>query len=168
MESIKIFGYGSLINESSLKKTCENAKILYPAKLYGFIRVFNIPSAVRFCTRANKPCAALNAEKSEWNEYINGVCIQIPKDDLDKLLKREEGYELVQVDIEHFNEPKTQRVFMFRSLHFESYDYIWNSDEQKEYLSICEEGCKIFGNEFLKEFRKTTFIGTTSLENMNL
>lgn len=168
MNTIKIFGYGSLINENSLKKTCSNAKILYPAKLYGFVRVFNIPSAIRFCSLANKPCAALNAEKSEWNEYINGVCIEIPKTDFQKLLEREKGYELVQVDIEHFVEEKTQRVFMFRSLHFESYDYIWNSIEQKEYLQICEEGCKKFGEEFLREFRKTTFIGTSTLENINL
>ncbi len=168
METIKIFGYGSLINEDSLKKTCSNAKIIYPAKLYGFIRVFNVPAANRFCSQTHKPCAVLNAEKSEWNEYINGVCIEVPKDDFSDLLEREKNYELVQIDIEHFKENKTQRVFMFRSLHFESYDYIWNSIEQEEYLEICEEGCKKFGEEFLKEFRKTTFIGTSSLENMDL
>lgn len=165
---IKIFGYGSLMNEDSLKETCPTGKILYPARLYGFIRVFNVPAPQRFCSKSGNPCAALNAEKSEWNEHINGVCIEIPDEDIECLAQREDGYELVQIEIEHFFEEKRELAFMYRSLHFEAHDFQENSPEQLEYLKICEEGCRVFGEKFLKEFKETTFIGHNKLSTIDL
>ena len=167
-KTIKVFGYGSLINQDSLKQTSPNSKILYPALLYGFTRVFNVPSPSRFCEKTGDPCAVLNVEKSEWNEYINGVCIEVPFEEFEQLFEREEGYELVQVDINHFNDEKQERAYMYRALHFEAHDFQIQSNQQLEYVKICEEGCREFGNEFLQEFKKTTFIGDKTLFEIDL
>ncbi len=158
---IKIFGYGSLINEESLKKTCPSAEILFPAKLYGFIRVFNVKSQTR------EDACVLNIEKSEWNQYINGVCFEMCDKYFEELLKREKEYELVQIEIENLEDKSCHKAFVFRIPHFETYDFQFESLNQKEYVDICLNGCKNFGEEFLKEFKETTFIGDKTLKELD-
>lgn len=156
MNNIKIFGYGSLINEQSLKKTSPNSKILYPAKTYGFIRVFNLASTNRICSITNKSVAVLNVEKGEYNEQINGVCIEVSKEEFKHILEREKGYELIEIEIlDYNNENNKTKGYMFRARHYEPYDFIFNSQMQNEYLTICIEGAKNFGEQFLEEFKTT-------------
>lgn len=168
-KTIKIFGYGSLINEESLKKTSPNSKIIYPAKIYGFIRVFNLPSTNRICPITKTSVAVLNVEKSEYNEHINGVCIEVSVDEFEYILEREKGYELIEIEIQDYNnENNRTKGFMFRARHYEAYDYVFESEIQQEYLTICLEGAKNFGEQFLKEFKNTTFIGTKTLDELNI
>lgn len=166
-KKIKIFGYGSLINKASLRKTVPHAKNIKPAKLYGFVRVFNFSSSTRFSEIDGIPCAVLNAEKSEWNQYINGIIFELNEKFLNELLERENGYEMVQVEVEEY-EGKKHLAYFFRGLHFEAHPYQENSKKQKEYLEICYKGCRDFGEEFLKDFKNTTFIGKRTLKELNL
>ena len=60
---IKIFGYGSLINIKSLKKTVPEVISFFPAILEGYVRIFETKSTTRF-TEDNIPVCVLNIEKS--------------------------------------------------------------------------------------------------------
>ena len=60
----RIFGYGSLINISSLKETVLDVKEILPVTLRGFVRVFNTVSSTRF-TQVGKPVSVLNIEEKD-------------------------------------------------------------------------------------------------------
>ena len=163
---ITLFGYGSLMNKESLKQTIPNATNFRPAKLFGFIRVFNFPSPFRLSEIDGKPCAVLNIEKSEWNEYINGICFDINDKDLQKFMEREKGYELVKVNVEDYFSEKTFKANVFRALHFETTDFIFESKKQLEYLDLCITACKSIDQNFLDLFNSTTFIGNKTLKEI--
>ena len=166
MKKIKIFVYGSLINEKNLKKAINNVTNIFPCRLYGFIRVFNVESSNNLNENGEK-ITVLNIEKSEFNQYVNGICFDINFDDFDKFQKKEKKYELVQVEVTDFESNKnTYRAFVFRSIHFEAYNYKFESKAQKEYLDICLSGCDKFGKDFLEEFKKTTFIGNRVISDL--
>ena len=160
-ENIRIFVYDLQINKNHLKKSIPNAKNIEPSILYGFIRVFNIPSA------SNSPIAILNAEKSEWNQRINGITFKIPRKNFEELKYTRKEYEMVQVEIKNFcDETKTHKAYFFRMLHYEAYPYQENSQKQREYLKMCYNGCKEFGDDFLEEFKNTTYIGRKTLKDL--
>ena len=160
-ENIRVFSYDTLINKNLLKKTIPTAKDIEPAILYGFVRVFNIPSA------SNPPIAILNAEKSEWNQRINGITFKIPKKNFEELKYTRKEYEMVQVEIKDFcDETETHKAYFFRMLHYEAYPYQENSQTQREYLKMCYDGCRNFGNDFIEEFKNTTFIGRKTLKEL--
>lgn len=161
-----IFGYASFINKIFLETTIPEAKNIFPAKLAGFVRVFNIPSSTYFCEKTSVACAELNAEKSEWNEYINGICFSISEERLKQLLEREKNYEIVRVEIEESGRKQTHKALFFRVLHYEGHDFQFSSKNQLEYLNICLEGAKKLGEEFYKDFLQTTFIGDKTLESL--
>jgi len=163
MKTIKIFGYGSLINEKSLRKTVPYAFNLFPAKIKGFVRVFNLRAKRRICPIKNIPVAMLNIEKSEFNEEVNGICSEINLEHLDELKQREILYELIKVEIEDYK-GNLHKGYTFRALHHDAYDFIFDSSEQMDYVNICLQGAKAIGEDFLEEFKKTTFIGDKTLD----
>lgn len=166
MKQIKIFGYGSLINEQSLRKTVPNAKNIKPCKLYGFVRVFNIEEK-RFSPITNKPKTVLNIEKSEFNQYVNGISFEISMQEFQALQEREKQYEIVQAEIENYeNKNNISKAMVFRVKHFEAFDYQYNNKDQENYLNICLEGSKEISKEFYNDFLKTTFIGKQTLEEL--
>ena len=164
-KTIRIFGYGSLINEESLRRTVPNAFNLFPAKVKGFVRVFNLPTQRKRCSEKGCPIAVLNIEKSEWNQEINGLCFEMNVEEFDALQERERSYELIEIEIEDY-EGNLHKGFTFRVLHYDAYPYIFGSSTQDEYMQICIEGCKTFGDEFLEDFMKTTYIGNKTLEEI--
>jgi cation transport regulator ChaC len=167
MNKIKIFGYGSLINENSLKKTIKNYDLLFPAKLNGFIRVFNVYEYRKLTRKNIDKISVLNVEKSEFNDSINGICFEIDINDLDKLKNREKQYELFKVEIcDFYNENNKYLAYVWRAKHFDAFDFQFNSKAQIEYLNICLEGCERFGKDFLNFFKKTTYIGNNTIYNL--
>ena len=165
---IRIFGYGSLLDERSLRSTAPSAKNIIPAKLFGFVRVFNLNAKTRICSQNNLPIAALNIEKSEINQFVNGIAFEVSKRDFDNLIKRECGYELVQVEVcDYFDSKNVMKVYFFRTLHYEAYPYQFDSLTQQKYLNLCLRGAKIFGEEFYNDFLKTTFIGESSIYDLD-
>lgn len=162
IKTYRVFGYGSLLNENSLKKTVPNASNIKPVILRGFIRVFNAKCG-RICNCKNTNVAALNIEKSEINDFINGIVFEMDELHFDELLKREEGYELIEIDIESY-EGERFRAVTFRYPHFEAeYDFLFDSEVQMSYYNLCLDGAKSFGDDFYRDFLETTFIGKKKL-----
>lgn len=159
-KTLTIFEYGSLINEKSLKKTVPSVTNIRPTIIYGFLRIFNLKSTSRFDNEIGKFSCILNVEKAEEGlPSINGICFDMPIEEFEKLLEREKAYELVQVEaIDYNNKNNRCRAFMFRAKHYDTYPYQYESEKQEEYLQICIEGCKNFGDDFYEKFCKTTFI----------
>ena len=158
MKSIKLFGYGSLLNKKSLLHTCPSARNIEPVILRGFIRIFNA-KCTRKCPNSNKYVAALNIEKDEINNLINGILFEIDETDFQALQNREEGYELISVLVEGFNSKFQTRAFTFRFPHYEAdYIYLENNKVQEDYANLCIEGSKEFGDDFMDLFLETTLI----------
>ena len=57
---IAIFGYGSLVNIDSLKKTVSNYKNLQKAKILGYKRTLNLQAKRHFCESV--PMAVMDIE----------------------------------------------------------------------------------------------------------
>lgn len=166
-DNIRIFGYGSLINEDSLRKTIPNARNIFPVVVEGFTRIFNHASPTRFDTERKIPVSVLNIEKSDHNSKINGICFDVPMDEFENLKKRESNYELESLEVRDYSNPeKKYNAYVFNTKSSQYYGYLSNSEEQDKYLSICLEGCKDISEEFLEEFKETTFIGDKTLKEL--
>ena len=168
---IKIFGYGTLINEASLRETVPDAKNICLGKVKGYIRVFNIKES-RLLTRKNEgDISVLNVIKSnnlENNNYIVGVCFDISVEDIKNLQEREKQYDLREVIVEDYkNKDVVYKAFMWVGNNYEEFSYQFDSIAQKEYLDICLDGCRNFGELFLDEFKSTTLIGNKCLNDIN-
>jgi cation transport regulator ChaC len=167
MKTLKIFAYGSLMFEDSLKKTSPCAKIISPVRLNGFVRVFNFPSPYRMSEIDGTPCSVLNLDKSEGTQELCGVLFEISEKSFSEMFTREEGYELVQVEVEDFNNPNTRyKAYTFRALHYDAHDYQHGSNKQLEYLNWCLEAAKNYGEEFYRNFLETTHIGEKTLQEL--
>ena len=166
-KSIVIFGYGSLINEDSLRKTVPSAKNIVPVRLQGYTRVFDFPSSTRLCEKSGKCCTVLNAFESKKDSSINGIIFEMDEEDLQNLIYRETGYELIEVEVENYYDENVKIVaYFFKAPKYESNYFLFDSEKQMEYLDLCVEGCKIFGDEFLREFLETTYIENKSLREI--
>lgn len=167
MKKLKIFAYGSLMFEESLKKTAPCATILSPAKLHGFVRVFNFPSPYRLSEIDGTPCSVLNIDKSDLNHEICGILFEMSESSFTEMFAREQGYELVQIEVQDFHEPNTRyKAYTFRALHYDAHDYQHGSQQQQEYLTWCLEGAKKYGDDFYQNFLETTHIGDKNLAEL--
>lgn len=100
-----IFSYGSLLIEESALKTLspETVKTSRPALAFGILRIFNRDVAIRSNSHWGVPKnpnarGMLNVEYSENPfEIVNGVLIDIQIEEIEPLMKREEGYDLIPV-----------------------------------------------------------------------
>lgn len=163
----KIFAYGSLLNEGSLKGTVPEARNMFPAKAYGLRRVFNLASSYRYDDTHKAPVCVLNAEPAEPHQFMNGACFEMDEVSLNCLLKREGGYEFCEISAHHYHdETNTFQAHVFRAKDFEPYQYLSKSKQQKHYLDLCLKGSKVFGEAFLEDFKKTTFFWGIDCEIM--
>lgn len=165
MENIKIFGYGSLINIESLKKTIPKVISSFPAILEGYVRVFETKSTTRF-TEDNIPVCVLNLEKSS-NTILNGICFEITKEYFDNLLKREGAYEPQKVIIKSLTTQKDFTAFVFIDKNNKKHNFLFDEPVQIDYLEICLNGAKDFGNDFYKMFLGNTLINGCKLKDVN-
>jgi cation transport regulator ChaC len=167
MKTFKIFGYGSLVNESSIRRTVPNAKNITPVRINGFIRVFNLPTKRKKCVLNGVPVAVLNIEKSEFNQEMNGVVFDMDETHFEDLKARESSYELFELEAYDYD-GNLHRAYTFRARHFEAYDYQFESPTQEEYLRLCLDGAKNFGEEFFEDFLNTTHIGRKTLKELGI
>ena len=164
---IKIFGYGSLVNESSLKRTVPGATNIFPAMLYGFRRVFNLASHHRICVELNAPVCVLNVEQCASEQVMNGTCFEMEAESFDALLERERIYSLHDVRVHHYYDEKdSHEAKLFWARKHEPYAYLSNSEEQNSYLNLCLQGCAVYGQRFIDDFKSSTsFWGMPMMDN---
>lgn len=163
-DTIKIFAYGSLINQNSLRKTAPSANAIVPAKVYGFERSFCLPSSHRRDKQSNDPVCVLNLENGLANACINGICFDIETHEFDALAYREKGYQLHQITAHHFDTgDKIPDANVFMATDYEPYAFLPDSEAQNHYVQLCLNGCKVFGDAFVQHFKETT--GFFGIEN---
>jgi cation transport regulator ChaC len=105
MDSIFIFGYGSLLNEQSRKKTFSERRAFEDVVLKGYQRKLNAS-----CDQW--PAVAMNIVPNN-NHAITGVVVEVPLVDFPKLLERESGYDQVEVTAKIVNVKFEVPVFTF-------------------------------------------------------
>ena len=157
MKENYIFGYGSLVNSNSRKKTLKKNTDSIPCILKK-----NNNFRRKWIFRCNKNnSTALGIEKCnliEANE-INGVIFKVNDKDLNLLDKREEGYERVLLDLDKI-------IFCNKKIdNINIWVYIINTPNlpnknfpiESKYLNTCINGFYEFGYEYVCKFIKNTY-----------
>ena len=153
----KIFAYGSLINQASLKTTVPEARNIVPAKTYGLQRVFNLASNYRFDDDYDCPICVLNIAEADTNNALNGTCFEMDALSLDNLLAREKGYDFCQIKAHHYHDDEQFfDAFYFRAHQFKPYQYLPDSSLQQHYLTLCLQGSQEYGDAFVSDFKNST------------
>lgn len=154
-----ILVYGSLMNLEEISKLGLQNKSLIPVKLMGHQRAFNQEPSWRKVEEEKR--AVLNVINSSSN-WFNGIIITgLTEDILVDLDKREMGYNRVNVDM--------LKVSFYDSIQEmpEGDTWIYAGKPEKrnvnilpgaEYLKICIQGAGQWGDFFLEDFFKTTFV----------
>ncbi|MFP4401785.1 MAG: gamma-glutamylcyclotransferase family protein [Candidatus Nanoarchaeia archaeon] len=152
---IYIFGYGSLLLESSLRRTCPNAQIIETYIVDGYKRVCNVEFETH-CAKNIEFC------KDSTNFFVNGVIFKVSdEEEFNQLLIREKGYDIIQIS------HPTLEVYTF-SAKQNLNNRIYNTKRQKEYLQTCINGAKERGEEFHKLFLQSTFVDEKLLEEYDI
>lgn len=145
-----LFGYGSLMNEESLKKTTPEASVVGVAYLKGFRRVFGLKSNLRINQETGVPSSVLNVERDN-DLLLGGTLIELPDIDQHNLLYRESLYERQMVTLEDGTE-----AVLFIAEEYKPHSYVFDDPLQKEYLDLCLEASRKLG--IYDNFLDTTFI----------
>jgi len=154
---IRIFAYGSLLNDSSLRKTVPEAGNVFPARVFGFKRVFNLASHYRYCSDRRVPVCVLNLTAVSTDAAINGVCFEMNHRSFDALISREQIYEMHDVEVvEYHNSASVHAAKLFWAKHRQSYKYLRDSAAQRHYMNLCLTGCEAYGQQFVDEFKVST------------
>lgn len=104
-DTLSLFSYGSLIDEHSASRTLSPRALetRRPALAFGVKRTFNRDVPIKPDSRWGIPCnpnarGMLNVEKTEeLKSFINGVLVDVPLEDIEALLTREVGYDLIPI-----------------------------------------------------------------------
>ena len=156
-ENKKIFAYGSLMNESSLRKTVPTACNVFPARVYGFKRVFDLASHYRYCSEQKAPVCVLNLVERTKDISINGICFDMDDRSFNALLSREQIYQLHRVKVFDYRDDNVEfSANLFWAKDYQPYQYLRGSEAQRHYLDLCLSGCSVYGEDFVQEFKATT------------
>ncbi len=156
--SKKIFGYGSLINKTSLQKTAPDVEEIFPCYTKGFIRNFNIKWNRRYCPKFQRYCSVLNLETSNYDNWIGGVYFEVNNKDFEALKQREDAYWIYEINLYDMYGKFVDVWYTFSRRKHKEHNFIENSPIQIEYLEICLQGALSFGQEFYENFCNTTYI----------
>lgn len=172
---IYIFAYGSLLNKQSAAKALspEAMKTHRPAIAFGLKRIFNryIPKETHWGEQLRpNDKAMLNVfQTSNYQDIINGVVIEVGQEDLQNLIKREEGYDLVPIPVTYWvdaldsnnHDPSIFFAYTFispekavKGIHYTKKDI----NPIKGYALASQEGASQYGDQFFKLWIETTFL----------
>ena len=157
-----LFVYGSLINPIESRAFGLDMEQMMPSKLLGFKRSFSQEPTWRKGDGEHRALLNVKESKAHW---LNGILVRDIDDALIEILdKRERGYTRHLFDSSMLNpdiESQTQ-----------TYLYVGKAEKQNdtispnnEYLEICLEGARFWGDDFYQNFLTTTFIGDRMLSN---
>lgn len=165
-----IFGFGSLIEESSIRATAPNAGNIRPAYIKGFKRDFSLWDPVGYnetnLDLAGIPFTGLDVQLvGNPAAKVNGVVFTIQGDDLTRMLEREKEYRLVKTKAyDYESEKPVGRCEVFSSGKNNG-EFDFKSAPQLRYLENYLRAAKRFGDKYYQEILDTTFIGTKSLRD---
>ncbi len=110
-DSITIFSYGSLMDVASASRTLSSACLATrrPAIGYKIRRIFDrdvpLKPGSKWCQPAHdKARGMLNVlPTSSTDDFVNGVLIDVPLEDIPSVLFREEGYDLMPIIVQEWD-----------------------------------------------------------------
>lgn len=148
-----IFVYGAMINKFQQKKTLGKYVKTYPVilnKNFGYKRIFNA---------CDNNITFLGLEKnSNYNTNINGLILKLTsKKQYNNIKKREVVYKLINIPRQFFSflkdEDINNKIYGFIPYK----NAVCNNDNiSDKYVNTILNGCKYYGNDFMKEFINTT------------
>lgn len=174
----RLLGYGSLLDASSAKHNVESGSRTL-AIAFGIRRVFDyhMPEYYRNAwgiQSDSRSTAALNvALTRQLGDTVNGVVIEVSYDEIDGMLKREQGYDLCSVPYLPWGNlsAEVQSAYVLSAS--------WDSMSGRRflrkdilpcdgYLDLCCRGARSYGEEFYDSFLDTTYLadGITSIRHI--
>ncbi len=164
-------GYGSLLNSSSAALTLDKQSLRsrQPVIAFGMRRIFNyqIPPNITRYGPPTEPLAqaALNVRLTgNVNDAVNAVLVEMLPSEVSALRQREQGYDLEPVVCLKWKAlkdpsflayilqcPDDPRIGMRRTND--------NLEPHREYYRVCRDGAREFGDQFLRFWLETTFLG---------
>ena len=156
---MKLFGYGSLMDGESMKKSIPDGRILGTDALRGYRRKFDVKSPYR--KNSQGTFSSVLTISPDASCTITGVLIELSEERHEELLRREEGYEQLTVEL-----ISGEKASTFIARNYNSYPYVFDDDIQAEYLKLCTNAADQYG--FLDNFLDSTFIEEVSLRAFDL
>ncbi len=154
-----LFGFGSLINLASAQKSFQRVLTqndLIPVKIKGYERVWNAVESIQFGEEKVNG-VFLNIQRNE-NSILNGVVIEISKEELEILKLREKNYSCITIkSTDVLDESFDDNLIAFMTINDEKLAKIGdtNSFIPTKYIEVVKEGLKSYDDNFIKEFEKT-------------
>lgn len=160
-----VFGYGSLLNQASLRRTIPDAENIVPCFIRGFKRDFSVwdPIGFRNGEYANIGFCALDVKASNPDSRVNGVLFEMGDTHFDGLLDREQEYKQIQANAYDYTTGKLLQEAILFSANKDNGTYSFESGAQENYLKICLNGAKSYGDGFYAEFLRSTHIANKPL-----
>jgi cation transport regulator ChaC len=163
-----IFGFGSLIEEESLRATAPKATNIRPAYIKGFRRDFSLWDPLGYTETnldlADIPFCSLDIQRTpDPKARVNGIVFTVSGQDFELLLIREKEYNLVETTAYDFRTDKAIGACEVFSSGKNNASFDFDSAPQLRYLANYLRAAKQFGNEFYQEILGTTFIGRKPL-----
>ena len=169
--ALRLVGYGSLVNAASAAMTVSGSGLRGPTPVvaFGVRRVFNyvMDPANSNYSRSVRPNARalLNVRKSgKMDHALNGTLLEVGLEDLPALRERESDYDLAPVACLNWGGEDRSSFIAWILVCGEGGERGKRRvDNQllphREYYSICREGAKSYGSEFLSAWLESTFLG---------
>lgn len=171
---ILLFGYGSLINKKSASRNvkAEALESMQPAIAFGVKRMFNYQAKKtdHWGTDLDHKEKAMLNLAAAWNmkSMVNGVVMEIDREDLASLISREQGYDLVPILIASWNEviakdPEVEIkvAYTFVSPYEAREGVLYTSTQYypvTNYLIAVQEGASEYGLNFVDFWNATTYL----------
>lgn len=172
---VLLFGYGSLINADSAAWSVSSKAVqsMRPMIAFGFKRIFNYTAqnvSARGLNLSENERAMLNiVPTTTYNHIINGVVMEISREDLHRLVQREVGYDLVPMLVTDWNQAiaenpsiniKIAYTFFVPSGLRDGVNYTQAKYYPiRRYLHTVRDGAAVFGPKFLNYWNETTYLG---------
>ena len=141
---LRIFGYGSLISESSIANTIRAFKDYQPALTSNLIRIFNYLTWTR---------TVLNVKRD--SKIINGVVFTIPPNEIWKFRNREVWYDLMEVPCYDW-ETGEDIGKAYTCICTHRYRLAQYTPPDEWYYRKIKTACRKISEDFLDHFMKTT------------
>jgi ChaC-like protein len=162
--SVYIFGYGSLINKEELKNEFNIKKKIIPVIVSGFTRSFDVSSSSSSGSSGGKyKVLGIKNKKGAW---CNGIVFKVNEEELDKLIERESNYTIKTIEQNRISFDygkqltfkKDDQVLCFypKPLYRLNKKQSTYRPIRPNYETICLEGARAFGSDFLRDFSETT------------
>lgn len=175
--SFRMIGYGSLLDSLSAKSHIASGarnRVL----TFGLRRLFNyqMPDAFRRAWQINagsNRTAALNVEVTHMaTDTANGVLVHVAANEIDGMLEREQGYDLISVPFLPWSDPAADVEFAYvlsaRRNSSSGAQFIRDDIlPAVGYLDLCCRGARSGGQVFLANFLSSTYLadGVTPLKS---